>query len=285
MSYFSNFPTITYANVVVTDVTRRVTFPASILRQPTAFSPYTVEDGQRADLVSYMYYGQDDDDWMIMLANQVVDPYYGWYMSVDEFNRFIVSKYGSLQDAQQRVSNWVTNWATDPRVVSTGYYQALTQNLRRYWVPNFGQGTTILSYSRREEDWTASTNQILEFTTTSAAPHRESELAQVFDTQGNFQGTGEVLYVSGDTVAIGDVTGTWANGYSVQSWSGSSVIQATGAPDLVIPIDEVVYFSAVSCYDMEYDRNEQNKEVLLVQDAYRGIMYSELTAGLNSPAP
>src|SRR5580692_7896735 len=137
MAYFAQFPTILYANVAVTDVTRSVDLPQSVLRQPMAFAPYTVEDGQREDLVSYLYYGTDDDDWIVSLANQIVDPYYGWNMSYDDLTSFVTQKYGSLPTAMGRVAYWVTNWANDQRQVSIAYYRALTENLAKYWVPNY----------------------------------------------------------------------------------------------------------------------------------------------------
>jgi hypothetical protein len=280
--YFDLFPTITYSNTVVTDVTRRVVMPQSVLRQPTAFFPYTVEGEQRQDLVSYLYYGQDDDDWIISLANQIVDPYYGWFLGYDEFNSYVIGKYGDLPTAMTRIHHWATNWATDSREISTGYYDALTDNLRKYWVPNFGQGVKVLSYSRRQEDWTASTNVLLNVSLSSAAPFQTGDLAAIRDTGGNQQGTGEVVYVSGSNVVVKDVQGTWANGYTVVTPSGNGIVSAIGSNTATLPIDEVVYYGPVTCYDFEYDANEELKEILLVSDSYRNAMYSELTAALAS---
>jgi hypothetical protein len=285
VSYFSSFPTISYSNTAVTDITRRVTIPQSVLRQPTAFSPYTVEAGQRDDTVAFLYYGQDDDDWLVWLANQIVDPYYGWYLDIDELGRHVIAKYGSLADAMQRVDHWASNWASDYREITTGNYASLTENLKKYWIPNYGAGSDVLSYSRRPEDWTLATNRILGLTLGSPALGQRGDLATVYDPGGNMQGTGELVWVSGNDLKIKDVQGTWAIGYTVKTINMTGTVTALDAPILMVPIDEAVYYSPVTCYDREYDANEENKEVLLVQDAYRGIMYSELTSSLRSPAP
>ncbi len=283
MPYFSQFPTITYANTVVTDVTRRVVVPSSVLRQPTVFSPYTVEGSQRMDTVSYQYYDQqDDDDWLILLANQIVDPYYGWYLDIDQLTAFVEIKYGSMAAAFQRVHHWQCNWASDNRNISIGYYQALTPNLQKYWMPYYGSGSEVLSYTRREADWTVATNQFVNLTFQNNAPWSVTDLLSVYDTNGALQGTAEVSFVSGSNVTIKDVSGTWANGYSVSDGVNALPAVAVSAPNHFIPIDEIVYFTSISCYDYEYDLNERNKEVLLIQDSWRGTMYTELDAALVS---
>ncbi len=282
MSFFSQFPTIVYANTVVTDITRRITIPDSILRQPTAFSPYTVQSGQRADLVSYLYYGQDDDDWIIMLANQIVDPHYGWYMNDDELARHVIKKYGSLPAAMGRISHWLSNWSEDPRQISTAYYDDLTENLKKYWIPVFGDGASVIGYARRQEDWTVATNRLVDITMSSPVSFSEGELVTVYDPSGEREGTGELVWVSGARVTIKDQRGTWETGYSMVTETGSETISSMSEPTQLIPIDEEVYFTPVTFYDVEYDLNESNKEVLLIQDGYRGVMYQELARKLAS---
>lgn len=282
MSYFAQFPTITYANTQVVDVTRRVTMPKAVLRQPTAFSPYTVEATQKEDTIAYLYYDQDDDDWLISLANQIVDPYFGWYLDIDEFSAHVVQKYGSLPEAMGRVAYWRTNWASDPRQVPTGYYDALTENLKRYWTPVFGNGSAVIGYKRREEDWFQATNRFLSVTATG--PWKVGELVNVYELQdGPEVGTGELVEVTGTDIRVKDVQGTWAPGSILASASGTGTMTAVADPFLIIPIDEVPYWEPVSVYDRDYDHNEANKEILLIQKGYRGQMYAELADSLRAP--
>lgn len=280
------FPVTTYANVAVVDVTRRVVMPQSVLRQPTAFSPYTVVDGQREDLVSYLYYGSEDDDWLISIANQIVDPYYGWFLDDDEFAAYVIMKYGDLPTAMGRVHHWTTNWASDFRRIQPGYYEALTDNLRKYWVPVYGQGANVLSYQRRPEDWTQATNSLMGVTPSSPAPFQIGDLLAVYDPGGNLQGTGEVAYVSEGGLTAKDVQGNWAQGYTLTGTAGSVTVSALGTRTDLISIDEVPYWTSVSCYDFEYDANQALKEILLVQDSYKPTMYTEMQAALtDTPAP
>lgn len=282
MPYFSSFPVISYANTQVTDLTRRAVIPPSVLRQPTAFFPYTVEGSQRQDTVSFLYYQEEDDDWLISLANQIVDPYYGWYMDYDQLVAFVTDKYGSFPEAATRIDHWQSNWASDTRSVPTGYFKALTPNLQKYWIPNFGQGLTITGYSRRQSDWVTETNQLMDFIPSSPVAWEVGDLVTSYDPLGNRQGTGELVWVTPTRCRIKNVQGFWLPGYTVTDGTLSTTTTTVDPPVMIIPIDEIPYFEPVTSWDVEFDKNEENKEVLLIQDAYRGTMYSALTQALLS---
>ena len=113
-TYFTKFPTITYSGVPVRDITRRVVINPETIIDSATYYPYKVESGIRSDVVSHAYYGDQDVDWLIYLANGIVDPYYGWPMSDDQFEEYISSKYGSVQDAKNKIAYWEVNWSEDP---------------------------------------------------------------------------------------------------------------------------------------------------------------------------
>jgi hypothetical protein len=55
--------------------------------------PYTITEEDRAEDVSYLYYGTVDYVWAIYLANNIIDPYFEWPMTQRNFDRYIESKY------------------------------------------------------------------------------------------------------------------------------------------------------------------------------------------------
>src|ERR1039458_2179807 len=93
-TFFSKFPIITYANNQMRDISRRVVLGNNIRQNPLSFYPYDIAMEQRSDVVAYNYYGDSDVDWLIYLTNGIIDPYMGWYLNDDEFNDFIIQKYG-----------------------------------------------------------------------------------------------------------------------------------------------------------------------------------------------
>lgn len=74
---------------------------------------YVVRDGEKPYHVSNKYYGSPDLSELILLTNKVVDPYFEWPMSTDEFTNFINLKYGGIAQATQNYhSYW---WTIQPR--------------------------------------------------------------------------------------------------------------------------------------------------------------------------
>ena len=115
MFYFSNFPLTVY-NLnnsnrndfkIVTDITKRFTIK-DILGNYSAssFFEYYIEDGQRPDIIASIYYEDERLDWLVLLINEVYDPYFEWPMKADDFNQYIISRYGSIPNAYQTVHHY-----------------------------------------------------------------------------------------------------------------------------------------------------------------------------------
>lgn len=91
--YFRYFPTTTYLNRVVTDITRRVKIIEDLRADPYAFLPYTIKEGDRAEDVARYYYGDENRVWMVYLSNNIVDPYTQWPLSNSDLEKTVLKKY------------------------------------------------------------------------------------------------------------------------------------------------------------------------------------------------
>jgi len=98
-SYFKNFPVIQYGNNSVRNIILKAKLAKDLLDTFDNFYPYTIKDGQRITDVAYDYYGSIDYVWLIMAANEIVDPYYDWPLDQTAFDKFIEKKYGSVATA------------------------------------------------------------------------------------------------------------------------------------------------------------------------------------------
>ena len=94
--YFTNFPVIEYKGKQVRDITRRSKIRESLLNDPYIYLPYTIIDGEKPETVARLYYGSVDDTWLVLLANNIVDPYYEWPLSDEEFNQYFIEKYSEI---------------------------------------------------------------------------------------------------------------------------------------------------------------------------------------------
>jgi Base plate wedge protein 53 len=103
VDYFSQFPKLNYFNTIVPNITLRTAFINKLKQDASVFYPYVIEDGERADTIATWYYGRPDFDWMIYLANDIVDPHTQWPKSYVQFTDYIIKKYGSIEQAQANI--------------------------------------------------------------------------------------------------------------------------------------------------------------------------------------
>jgi hypothetical protein len=105
MFFFRPHPTIPYRipgqtkSVPITDITRRFSVANFISNASVTFDEYYVQDGERPDHVAYDYYDDYTLDWLVLLTNEIQDPYYEWPLSYEQFHNYIKQKYGTLEYA------------------------------------------------------------------------------------------------------------------------------------------------------------------------------------------
>ena len=104
--YFSDFPQIEYQAKIARSIMARPRIASSLLSNPAAIYSYTVNNDLRPDQVAHLYYGDSELLWLIFLANNIVDPYYGWPLTQNVFQDFIISKYGSIATAKTTIKHY-----------------------------------------------------------------------------------------------------------------------------------------------------------------------------------
>jgi hypothetical protein len=171
VSIFQYLNAIQYWNQSAPNILQRVQFPQSVLQNSLLFHPYTIEDGDRPDTIAALYYGDDFYDWIVMLSNQFISVNDNWPLTQDQFNAYIVEKYGSIQTAQQQIDHYAINTAKGS--ISSVAYDALPANQKRYWSKTSQRGSvysitpTPASFSLIPNDetvyWTAVTSYDNEF--------------------------------------------------------------------------------------------------------------------------
>ena len=93
--YFAKYPTLAYNDVTLTDVTRRIKLFSLVKNQAVGFEKYHVKENETIEAVSFKFYGDSGYHWIIMLVNDILDPYYGWPLSDSELKDHVTHKYGA----------------------------------------------------------------------------------------------------------------------------------------------------------------------------------------------
>lgn len=289
--YFDKFPIVTYSNTEVVDLTRRTAMLDKIIQNPYVFYPYEISENERPDQLSTRYYEDQYRSWIFYISNKIVDPYYEWYMSNDEFYNFIVKKYGDYYTAETRIKYYKNNWV-GKEDISVSSYNALSAGMIKYWEPKIGSANKISGYSRKQNDWTINTNKILAYKVSNTSFINDEICTIFFDNYHSGKGqvvsyvvdtantANSVVYlhhVSGDyylsnTVQISNnVSYIYGHDSKVNTYFTGVVCTANNIPD-----DETIYWDPVTYLEYETDKNEFNKTIRVLDSDYKQIIADNL---------
>lgn len=272
-NYFTKLGTVNYNGDIVSNIISSVRFKELTLLEKANFYPYTIKEGERPDNIAYKYYEDERYAWLIFLCNKIIDPYYEWPLSANDFRDFIIKKYGSIEYASQNVKFYRNNYDTDETILSTTAYDALPAALKKYWNPNFSLAGNVVSYVRKQDDHTVETNKVISLTFSNTDGFINDEKVTQ-STSGVITATGQIKFISSTKLVLQHITGTFAaTGGSVGSIVGlkSKASKSTSAVTTVhTPLSEAEanYWSPVDAYSYEDELNESRKNIVLIDRAY-----------------
>lgn len=118
VDFFESFP-VTYYNfnteqpILLTHILRRFAFKQRIKEIVSEYDPYIVSDGETPEMVSYNVYGNMQYHWVILMFNNITDPFTEWVMSSETLERYINEKYQNNRSATH-------HWERNGRIVPEG---------------------------------------------------------------------------------------------------------------------------------------------------------------------
>lgn len=98
-NYFSKFPKLYYSfdghnsSELITSLTTRFSFEESLRNNTSVFYEYDIRDGDTPEILASKVYGSAERHWIILLFNDIVDPFYDWPLQYDTLNEYIDQKY------------------------------------------------------------------------------------------------------------------------------------------------------------------------------------------------
>lgn len=260
--YFSKFPVTSYKGNPSIDILKRTGFNESIREFINVFYTYTIPEGSRIDTIAHDYYDDVNYDWLIYQTNDIVDPYYQAPLKSSEFEFYIQKKYGSVREALRKVALYRNNFKGDDSILSVEAYDALPGSVKKYWNPVVN-AVGVIGYERSTEDFSATTNQIISL---QLAENDESfDVGEIVEKTTDANSFAEVVYADDTNVILQHIRGSFEAGDNVRGETSkvTKQIQDELFVQNVIPEVERVYYSPVSFYDLELERNEKNSEIYL----------------------
>lgn len=101
MKFFKRFP-LTWDKEarVITNITKKILVSNKLRDTSVLYYKYKVQDGERLDSICHKLYSDESYQWVLVLINNWLDPRGDLPLTSDEFNSYLISKYGSVQIAQ-----------------------------------------------------------------------------------------------------------------------------------------------------------------------------------------
>lgn len=278
---FSKFPVIYYNDNIAVNLIAKVKFNKAAKKAGAIYYPYTILEGERADIIAANYYDDPRYSWVIYMANDIIDPVYEWPLMEDEFNRFIVKKYGSIAAAKEKIHYWRTNWHEDETLLTPAGYAALPSYAKKYFAPRLGATGNIAAYERAQDNLAVDTNKIQEVTVSSSNNFIVGEVVTQ-KTSGAVTATATVKHKVGSVLSLHHIIGSIANtAGSVGSLTGTSSNASSSVTQIntistPISANEAVYWTYVTAFDYENESNEAKRHIKLIDKSYIDQIEKEL---------
>ena len=123
MAYFEELPDISYVSllpktgnnderITVKNIFKRAKLRSDIDQAVTGFTYYQIPENTRPDVVAQNIYGDPELDWVILIANNIMNVRDEWPLSNNDLYDFMLEKYGSVEKLNE-INHWETTEIRD----------------------------------------------------------------------------------------------------------------------------------------------------------------------------
>lgn len=251
----------------VTNILFRIGMVKEYVNNTTAYYDYVIQDGEKPEILAERFYGSPEAHWIIILANDIVDPQYDWPLNYDEFNNYIVGKYGSIANAKTTIHHYekVVTREQPSTGTSFTYRYIVDYDRKSDGILNLSdvtgtystgetvyQGTNLASaiFSANVVSWTPASN-VLQVSNTVGQVVRYTSI------KGNTSSTNGTVTSFGMPTAPYDTYLSLPDEQTFQTYT-------VGGKTIV----ESISRNSVSNYDYEVDQNEAKREIKVIKAEY-----------------
>jgi hypothetical protein len=126
MLYFDTFPLVIASDykknaILLTNLMARVQIIPSLLRNPLLFYSYDLKESDRPDIIAHKYYDDSNKYWMVLFANEIMDPLYDWPLTSQQFDAYLKNKYSAAAGGDAFVLTYTTSTVQEYRKTITTY--------------------------------------------------------------------------------------------------------------------------------------------------------------------
>lgn len=108
--FFQQFPRIAYriddSLITVTDIFRRVAPLDKFIVNEAFLEKYQIKAGERPEDIAFELYGDPEYHWILLLINNIIDPFNEWYYTPEQIVAQAKQRYG--EDSVNATHHWAT---------------------------------------------------------------------------------------------------------------------------------------------------------------------------------
>ncbi len=292
MNYFNKLPTVSYNGYDVKNILARAQLSKQTKASYALFYPYALTDDDRIDRLSKNYYENAGYSWLVWLANETIDPYYG--LSVTDFDlaNLITSKYGSIDVAARKIKHYRIDWVNATSELTPQQFEDLTKDSfngshRKYYEVVLDSYGLVKKYVRKQDDSTIFTNQTIILTLSNVVGTFVKDEEIQINNNPNIYAF--VKTVNGSTLTVQHTTGFPVDssvpagtfftlsdtftGYTVtgKESQATGIISSGTGVKTIAEVDSL-FWSPVTYLDYEYEENTKKKYIQLIGSQYRNTV-------------
>lgn len=124
--YFEKFPQTFYtldnrsSVQVVTNIALRIKLTDELVNNIAVYDEYDIKDGDTPETLAFELYGDTNLHWVILHANEILDPRFDWPLDSYNLSKFVEGKYGSL--------NGIYEYRNDRNIKTDGGIEMVSNN-------------------------------------------------------------------------------------------------------------------------------------------------------------
>jgi len=150
MQYFDTLPKIVQTDTVgiprvFTNLMARASMIPDVLKNPLVYYSYDIQDGDTPETIAYKYYGDSYRYWIVLFANELLDPQWSWPMTTNVFDSYMEEKYPSgnttttihhYEKTLTQTDNSTNTITINTIDINEDTYNSIIENTQTYSVAN-----------------------------------------------------------------------------------------------------------------------------------------------------
>jgi hypothetical protein len=164
MQYFNTLPKILSSNynggtIILTNLLARANILPEALKSPLLYYTYDIQEGDTPEIVAHKYYEDSYRYWIVLFANQIIDPQWDWPLSGNNFEKYIVDKYTDFnpystihhyEKIMEQTDISTNTTSKNMVIVSQNTYNSIVSSTTSYTLPT---GTVSVTTTGRAVDY------------------------------------------------------------------------------------------------------------------------------------